>query len=153
MKDWFRHAKIKQMGKSKGFTIIELVLVVVTLSILALIAIPNFIKAKAKTEQREAIANLQLIAGEEKIYYTEYADYLDCSCSTPGNCAGATGCNALLRLMLNTQNWSYGVVASGAAGSRLATITATAKSGSCVYTLTSTDFNTESFSTSSGCIN
>ncbi|MDD5505893.1 MAG: type II secretion system protein [Candidatus Omnitrophica bacterium] len=141
------------MVKNSGFTIIELVLVVVTLTILALIAVPNFIKAKAKTEQREAIANLQLIAAEEKIYYTEYADYLDCSCSTPGDCAGATGCNTLLELMLNTQDWTYGVVASGAAGARLATITATAKSGSCVYNLTSTDFNTKSFSASSGCIN
>ncbi|MDD5518305.1 MAG: type II secretion system protein [Candidatus Omnitrophota bacterium] len=141
------------MGKNNGFTIIELVLVVVTLTILASIAIPNFLKAKAKTEQREAIANLQLIAAEEKIYYTEYADYLDCSCSTSADCAGAAGCNNLLKLMLNTQNWTYGVVASGSTGSRLATITSTAKNGSCVYSLTSTDFNTKSFSTSSGCIN
>ncbi|MDD2679560.1 MAG: prepilin-type N-terminal cleavage/methylation domain-containing protein [Candidatus Omnitrophica bacterium] len=141
------------MRKNTGFTIIELALVVAILSILALIAIPNYLKAKSKTEQREAIANLQLIAAEEKIYYIDNHDYMDCNCTNATSCAEATGCNTLLRLMLNTQNWSYEVAVSGGAGARVATITATAKSGACVYNLTSTDFNSKNFSASSGCIN
>jgi len=140
------------MKKSRGFTLIELILVVVILLILASIAMPNFVKAKSKTEQREAVANLQLIAAEEKMYYADFADYISCNCSTPATCASASGCNALFRLMLNTQNWNYTVTVSGGAGARTANITARAKTGSCLYTLLSGDFNNKTFSTSAGCI-
>jgi prepilin-type N-terminal cleavage/methylation domain-containing protein len=140
------------MKKSGGFTLIELILVVVILLILASIALPNFVKAKSKTEQREAIANLQLIAAEEKMYYADFADYMDCACTSPATCAAASGCNALLKLMLNPQNWNYTVTASGGAGARSANITAKAKSGGCIYTLLSNDFNNKTFSTATGCI-
>ncbi|MBI3179248.1 MAG: prepilin-type N-terminal cleavage/methylation domain-containing protein, partial [Deltaproteobacteria bacterium] len=48
---------------SRGFTLIELMIVVAIIGILALIAIPNFMKFQAKAKQSEAKTNL-------KAYYT-----------------------------------------------------------------------------------
>ena len=141
------------MKKNAGFTIIELVMVVVILAVLSLIAIPNYLKSRTKTQQKEALANVRLIAAAEKIYYIEGARYLGCNCSTPVECAGGSGCNYLLKLMLNTQDWAYSVAATGTSLNSTANISATAKGNSCAYTLSSTDFNTKNYSTTSGCIN
>ncbi len=139
------------MAKAKGFTIVELLLVVAIIITLALIAIPNYTRSKGRSMQKEGIVNLKLIAAAERIYRMDVGDYIDCNCTSASNCSNATGCNTLLRLMLNNQNWSYGVTTSGSAGSKSATVSASLLSGGCSYTLNSADFNSKDFSSSSGC--
>lgn len=55
----------------KGFTLIELMIVVAIIGILAAIAIPNFIKFQARSKQSEAKANLKAVFTAEKAYYQE----------------------------------------------------------------------------------
>ena len=55
----------------KGFTLIELMIVVAIIGILAAIAIPNFIKFQARSKQSEAKANLKAIFTAQKAYYQE----------------------------------------------------------------------------------
>ena len=51
----------KKMHNHKGFTLIELMIVVAIVGILAAIAIPNFLNYQAKSQQAEAKANLGAI--------------------------------------------------------------------------------------------
>ncbi|MDF1564920.1 MAG: prepilin-type N-terminal cleavage/methylation domain-containing protein [Deltaproteobacteria bacterium] len=66
---------MKRLIKSKGFTLIELMIVVAIIGILAAIAIPNFIKFQARSKQSEAKSNLKSMYTAEKAYYNEKDKY------------------------------------------------------------------------------
>jgi type IV pilus assembly protein PilA len=61
----------KKLHDSKGFTLIELMIVVAIIGILAAIAIPNFLKYQAKSKQSEAKTNLKGIFTAEMSYFGE----------------------------------------------------------------------------------
>ena len=64
-----------RMRNRKGFTLIELMIVVAIIGILAAIAIPNFLKFQAKSKQSEAKTNLKAIYTAETGYYGEHNTY------------------------------------------------------------------------------
>ena len=64
----------KLKGK-KGFTLIELMIVVAIIGILAAIAIPNFLKFQAKSKQSEAKSNLGAIFTGQISYFGENNNY------------------------------------------------------------------------------
>ena len=59
----------------KGFTLIELMIVVAIIGILAAIAIPNFMKFQSRSKQSEAKSNLKAMFTAEKAYYQEVDTY------------------------------------------------------------------------------
>jgi len=59
------------LKNKKGFTLIELMIVVAIIGILAAIAIPNFLKFQAKSKQSEAKTNLKAIFTAETSYFGE----------------------------------------------------------------------------------
>ena len=61
--------------EQKGFTLIELMIVVAIIGILAAIAIPNFLRYQAKSRQSEARTNLGAIFVSEVAYFGENARY------------------------------------------------------------------------------
>jgi len=65
---------IKNMKNQKGFTLIELMIVVAIIGILAAIAIPNFLNYQAKSQQAEAKVNLGAIFTNMTSYAAEGAD-------------------------------------------------------------------------------
>lgn len=60
----------------RGFTLIELMIVVAIIGILAAIAIPNFLRFQARTRQGEAKINLKGIYNAKKAYFAERTTYI-----------------------------------------------------------------------------
>ena len=70
---------LKLRKKDKGFTLIELMIVVAIIGILAAIAIPNFLRYQAKTKQSEAKTNLGAIFTSQVTYFGEEDTYANVS--------------------------------------------------------------------------
>jgi type IV pilus assembly protein PilA len=58
--------------RKRGFTLIELMIVVAIIGILAAIAIPNFIRFQARSKQGEAKSNLKSLFTAQKSFYQEH---------------------------------------------------------------------------------
>jgi type IV pilus assembly protein PilA len=66
---------MKNLKAIKGFTLIELMIVVAIIGILAAIAIPNYMKYQAKAKQSEAKSNLNGIFTVEMSYFAEHSSF------------------------------------------------------------------------------
>jgi len=87
----------KLMGK-RGFTLVEIMIVVAIIGLLAAIAIPNFVKARQTAQTQACIANLKQMSGAKTLWALDgntgtpqmtdlVTDYIK---STPSCPAGAT---------------------------------------------------------------
>ena len=66
---------MKSLKSNKGFTLVELVVVIAILGILAGIAIPRFLDATASARGAKIVADMRTIESGETIYYAKYAKY------------------------------------------------------------------------------
>ena len=108
-------------NKEKGFTLIELMIVIAIIGILAAIAIPQFSAYRKRSYNSAAKADLRNLATAEEAYYVDYNTYLT-------SLSALTGASYAF---MQSKNVEVGV----AGGSRNYTITAFHSSGDKTYSL------------------
>lgn len=110
------------LSAKKGFTIVELMVVVIIIGILAALAIPRFEQAVENARVKEAESVLKSIRGAEKIFKAENGNYVGVDINSgsypQGNCPPPSGnpCASkaeawdLLNIeVLDNADWDYGV--------------------------------------------
>lgn len=99
------------MHKNKtGFTLIELIVVVLIVATLSALAIPRYIKAREYAIVKEALINLRLIQVAEKMYYLENTNKYYPQSAQTITIVGTI--NTDLHLSLNETYWDYAIESS-----------------------------------------
>jgi type II secretion system protein G len=63
------------MKNQRGFTLLEMMVVVAIVAILAAILIPNFTRARAQSQTAACMSNVKTIATALELYFTDHQNY------------------------------------------------------------------------------
>ena len=88
---------MKNMNQSKGFTLVEIMIVVVIIGLLAAMAIPAFQKVRSASQDKTVLNNARQLSAAADQYYLEQG----VSSVTLGNLIGTTNYVKALNLVAN----------------------------------------------------
>jgi type IV pilus assembly protein PilA len=142
----------------KGFSLIELLIVVAIILIIAAIAIPNLLRAKIAANQASAVGSLRTINSAEETFSSTYSDYYTLTLvQLGGPVAGAATCNKanLIDEVLSAgqkSGYTFVFVANGVPGLVAGVPAACGASGDTGYGVSATPTTLNSTGTTSYCI-
>ena len=84
-----------KVARATGFTLIEIMVVVVIIGLLAGMAIPAFQKVRTMSQDKTVLNNARILAGAAEQYYTDYG----AMSVTRGNLVGASNYVRALNLV------------------------------------------------------
>ncbi|MEM9175101.1 MAG: prepilin-type N-terminal cleavage/methylation domain-containing protein [Myxococcota bacterium] len=64
------------LNRTRGFTLVELMIVVAIIGVLASVAIPSYLNYQLTAKRSEGYANLASLAKAQKAYFAEFNDYI-----------------------------------------------------------------------------
>ncbi|MFZ4586144.1 MAG: type II secretion system protein, partial [Acidimicrobiia bacterium] len=79
---------VREQHAEEGFTLIELMVVVLIIAILIAIAIPTFLGARSRAQDRQAQSNLRNGVSAAKTIFSDHQDYSEATTGSTGTLQG-----------------------------------------------------------------
>ncbi len=153
------HNRDRVKDRNRGFSLIELLIVVAIILIIAALAVPHLLSAKIAANQASAVGALRTITSAEQTFSSTYSDGFTLSLAQLGGPAGSGSCvNAgLIDEVLSTapnqkSGYKYVFAANGTVALTAGVPAACGVSGDTGFTVSATPSTLGSTGTASYCV-